>query len=307
VQDLTLSSDVAREVIRCLLITCMKRTEPQLKQSDVASHLRIGQPMVNNFLSSRRQGGRQLPGGRKLPTWDQVGKMMDLFGTTDRLPILEQIYGVAKRGHASEYHTIGLIDQATINLALEPYAQRIEVFEQRQIHGLLQTRAYADALIRKGVSFWPQFDAERALNIRMARPRILLRSNNPVHYTCYLDESALYRMIITGWPFIDQLQHLLQMMTLPNVIIRIVPMDLADSGHPDAVAPTGGSLTVTQFTDDWLTGYTENGLAGHFHESPAQVQYCGRVMGQYDLLAMSEEQSRERIMRRINELEAQLE
>lgn len=305
-QDLTLSSDVAREVIRCVLITCMNLADPPLKQSDVAAHLGVGQPMVNNFISPKRSGGRQLPGGRKLPTWDQVGKMMTLFGTTDRLPILEQIHQVAKRGAASEYHTIGLIDQATVHLALEPYARRIEVFDQRQFHALLQTRAYADALIRKGVSFWPTFNAERALDIRMARPRILLRENTPVHYTCYVDESALYRMVIGGWSFIKQLQHVLQMMTLPNVVVRIVPMDLADSGHPDAVAPTGGSLSVVQFTEEWLTGYTENGLSGHFHESPAQVQYCGRVMGQYDLLAMSEEQSRERIMRRINEVEATL-
>lgn len=303
-QEVVLSREVAREVIRCMIIAT--RELAGTKATEAAKALGVSQPVYTRFeLPKRDAEGRQLPGAQRLPDEDKLAEMMTLFGAADRLPILEQIHQVAKRGSATGHHTIGLIDQATVYMALEPKARRIDAFEQRHIPGLLQGKEYAEALIRKGLSLWPEFDTDRALKIRLARPGILLRADDPVHYTCYLDESVLYRMVISGWEFIRQLQHLLHMMALPNVIVRIVPMDLSDSGHPGAVAPTGGSLTLVQFTDQWVAGYTESGLSARFHESHSHVEYCGRVMGQYDLLALSEEQSRERVMRRINELEAQ--
>lgn len=303
-QEIVLSREVAREVIRCMIISA--RELVPMKTTDAAKFLGIKQPVYSRFeLSRRDEAGNQLPGGQRLPDWDKLTKLMHLFNAADRLPILERIYQVAQHGSTTGHHTIGLIDQFTIHIALEPHALCIDSYEQRGFPGLLQSHAYAEALIRKGLAVWPQFDADRALSIRLSRQQILHRPNNPVRYTCYLDESALYRMVVGGWDFIRQLQHVLTLSALPNVTVRIVPLDLADSGHPGAVAPAGGSLTMMRFTEQWVTGYTENGLAGHFHENPAQVQYCGRVMGQYDLLAMSEEQSRERIMRRINELEAQ--
>lgn len=303
-QEVVLSREVAREAIRCMIIS-MREMAP-MKITDTARALDVAQPVYSRFeLPKRDSSGNQLPGGQRLPDWDKLVELMQLFGATDRQPILEQIWLVAKYGSPGGHHTIGLIDMFAIYIALEPHALRIDTYEQRGFPGLLQSRAYAEALTRKGLAMWPEFDAERALRIRLARPQILTRADKPVRYTCYLDESALYRMIVGGWDFIRQLQHVLTVSALPNVVLRIVPLDLADSGHPGTVPPAGGSLTMLHFTEQWVTGYTESGMAGYFHETPAQVQYCGRVMGQYGLLAMSEEQSRERIMRRINELEAE--
>lgn len=303
-QEVVLSREVAREVIRCMIISM--RELARMKTVDAAHALGIKQPVYSRFeLPQRNAEGGQLPGGQRLPDWDKLVEMAHLFNAADRLPILEQIHQVAKRGSAGGHHTIGLIDQFAIRVALEPHAQCVDSYEAHSFPGLLQDPVTAESLIRRGMAMWPEFDAERALKIRRARPQILTRMDRPVRYTCYLDESVLYRMVVGRWDFIRQLQHILTMSMLPNVTVRIVPMDLADSGHPGAIAPAAGSLTVLRFTEQWVTGYTENGMAGHFHESPAHVQYCGRVMGQYEVLALSEEQSRERIRRRINELEAQ--
>lgn len=305
-QEVVLSREVAREVLRCMIIST--RELAKIKAIDAGKALNISQPVYTRFeLPKRDESGNQLPGGQRLPDWDKLVEMMQLFNAADRLPILEEIWRVAKRGSAGGHHTIGLIDQFAIRVALEPHARCIDSYEAHSFPGLLQDPTTAEALIRRGMATWPDFDAERALKIRLARPQILTRPERPVRYTCYLDESILYRMVVGRWDFIRQLQHVLTMSMLPNVITRIVPMDLADSGHPGAVTPAAGSLTLLRFTEQWVAGYTENGMAAHFHETPAQVQYCGRVMGQYELLALTEEQSRERIRRRINELEAQQE
>jgi hypothetical protein len=302
VQEVVLSREVAREVIRCITISA--RTQAGVKVIDAAKRLGIPQPVYSRFeLVKLDDEGNPLPGGQRLPDEDKLAEMMTMYGAADRLPILMQIHKVARHGTATGHHTIGLIDQATIYIALEPYAQRIEAYEQRHIPGLLQKQAYAEALIRRSVGLWPEFDTERALSIRLARAGILTAQAEPVRYTCYLDESVLYRMVIGGRLFVDQLEHLLHMSELSNVQLRIVPLDLADSGHAGVVAPTGGPLTLVQFTEQWVAGYTENDMSARFHESTSHVQYCGRVMGQYDLLALSEEQSRDRIRRRIRELE----
>lgn len=301
-QEVVLSREVAREVIRCIVISA--RTQAGVKVIDAAKRLGIPQPVYSRFELVRRDDeSNPLPGGQRLPDEDKLAELMTMFGAADRMPILSQIHQVAKRGTATGHHTIGLIDQATIYIALEPFAQRIEAYEQRHIPGLLQQQAYAEALIRRTVGLWPEFDTQRALGIRLGRAGILTRPADPVRYTCYLDESVLYRMVISGRLFVDQLEHLLHMSELPNVQLRIVPLDLADSGHPGAIAPTGGPITIVQFTEQWVTGYTENDMSARFHESTSHVQYCGRVMGQYNLLALSEEQSRDRIKRRIRELE----
>lgn len=303
-QEVVLSRNVARETIRCIIITM--RELAHMKISEAAQALGVKQPVYSRFeLVQRDDEGNRLPGGVRLPTWDKLVEMAHLFNAADRLPILEPIFKAARYGTETGHHTIGLIDQFTIRVVLEPYARCIDSYEAHTFPGLLQHPATAEALIRRGTAMWPDFDAERALKIRLARPQILTRPDGPVRYTCYLDESVLYRMVVERWEFIRQLQHVLKMSSLPNVVVRIVPMDLAESGHPGAIVPVVGSLTVLRFTEQWVAGYTENGMAGHFHESPAQVQYCGRVMGQYELLALTEEQSRERIRRRINELEAQ--
>lgn len=303
-QEITLSKDVAREVIRCILNTCSQLGAEQLSQTDIATRVGVGQSLVNQWLSPKRVNGVQVPGARKLPAWDDLCKLMELFGTTDRLPILEQIHRVARRGNPlPDGYIVGLMDQAVLLFALEPYARAFQVFHDRAVPGLLQTQLYAQALIYGGAPLRPDFDADRALAVRLTRSRIITRDVDPVHYTCYLDEAVLYRMIVRGQAFIDQLEHLITMSHLPNVALRIVPLDMADSGHPDTAAPSATTLTLAHFTDQWVMGYTENGLAAQFWEKPFQIEYCGRIMGQFDLLAMSAEESRQRIQRRISELE----
>ena len=303
-QEVVLSREVAREVIRCMIIG--SRELAKKKAIDMAKALKIAQPVYTRFeLPNRDSEGNQLPGAQRLPDLDKLAEIMALLGAADRMPILEQIHAVAKLGTPGGYHTIGLIDQAMIYIALEPHARVIGAYENAGIPGLLQTRQYAETLLRNSTLLRPDFNIERALQLRVARPSILTREINPVHYDCYMDESVLYRVVGGSRLFTDQLEHLLVMSELPNVQLRILPMNLASTGHPDAVAPSNVQLSLVEFTDNWVTSYCENAFSGHFYEAPFHVRHGGRVMGQCDVLAWSAEQSRDRIKRRITEMEGQ--
>ncbi len=100
----------------------------------------------------------------------------------------------------------------------EQDADRIRIFAGQHVPGLLQTPEYARALLEAGRTK----DKEGALRQRMARQEILQRADPPDIWVI-LAQSAL------SWPvgghavLAAQLSRLVELSSLPNVSIRVVP------------------------------------------------------------------------------------
>jgi hypothetical protein len=132
-------------------------------------------------------------------------------------------------------------------LGLESAAALIRTYEVQFVPGLLQTPAYARAVILLGHSGAPPDEVERRVQLRVDRQR-LLRRETPAAPELWIvvDEAALRRPI--GGPTVmrEQIQSLIEITELPNVRLQIIPF--VAGGH----AAAGGAFTILRFPEDEL-------------------------------------------------------
>src|ERR1700722_2656775 len=133
----------------------------------------------------------------------------------------------------------------------EAEATALYTFEHSFIPGLLQTEAYARAVLEMFPDVTEDIVSERLAG-RMSRQGILTREDPPPPVLCALiDESALNREI--GGPKVmrDQLLHLAAMSRRANVTVQIIPNTGAHPGLLGAFtfADLGGPPAIVNIED----------------------------------------------------------
>jgi hypothetical protein len=145
-------------------------------------------------------------------------------------------------------------------VGLEAEASSLRAWEPIVLPGLLQTEAYARALMRTGRPSDPPQDIDRRVRLRMKRQG-RLTSANPLSLSAIIDESVVRRVI--GGPDVmdEQLRRLIDTAQLQNVTLQILPLDAGE--HPFL----GGSAALLEFreTTHLDVVYLE-GLAGDLYE-----------------------------------------
>ncbi|MFL6120223.1 helix-turn-helix domain-containing protein, partial [Actinophytocola sp.] len=124
----------------------------------------------------------------------------------------------------------------------EAAATHVTVYEPLVVPGLLQTPAYARALI---TALNPSITAERlkaTIRTRVERRRVL-SVPNPAQFTFYLHEDALRRRIGTDEIMQEQLLQLVLTAALSNASIRIVPSAAAER------SVFGGAFQMMEFPE----------------------------------------------------------
>lgn len=109
--------------------------------------------------------------------------------------------------------------------SLEQGAARLQTVEPIVVPGLLQTEAYARAVVRHYYLPVADDDIESRVRSRMARQVVLERRPDPLELRCVIDESVLSR--VTGGLDVmaDQLDHLVALGDRPSVLIQVMPAD----------------------------------------------------------------------------------
>ena len=156
----------------------------------------------------------------------------------------------------------GLPPQAIMLAQYEAEATRLVYFDLL-VTGLLQTRAYTNAVMRAGVV--APSDIEPRVNLRMQRQRILDGPNAP-QLVSILDEAALRRMMGGPRVMAEQLDHLVEMAGRPNVELRVIPFD--HGGHAGATTSFG----LLEFGAANPLVHIENSGASGFLDQPDHVQ-----------------------------------
>lgn len=128
----------------------------------------------------------------------------------------------------------------------EARACMIKLYENFMITGLLQTDAYARAVLRAGQK---ADKLERLVAARMERQEIL-RREEPPWIVALLDEAAIRRVVGGRDVMREQLQHLLDTGQEPGVTIHIVPANAPV--YPE------GSFKILSFPVESDTGYVES-------------------------------------------------
>ncbi|GHG90791.1 helix-turn-helix domain-containing protein [Streptomyces lanatus] len=173
---------------------------------------------------------------------------------------------------------------------LEARATEICTFQSQVVHGLLQTKEYARAVL--GVL--DDTDLDDRTEVRLSRQRIFEKGEPPVFWMI-LGEAALHQEV--GGPAImrEQLAHLLSFEHNPRVNIQVLPFSAG------AHAGLQGSFNVYRFPSDPTIVYTEGYGSGHPTANPDSVKDCSLRYDHLQAAALSLKDSAELIRRVMEE------
>ncbi|MET8164521.1 helix-turn-helix transcriptional regulator [Streptomyces sp. NPDC005329] len=173
---------------------------------------------------------------------------------------------------------------------LEARALEICTFQTHLVHGLLQTPAYARAVL--GVL--DQNDLDDRTAVRIARQRIFDKAAPPVLWIV-ISEGVLCQEIGGREVMRAQLDHLLSFETNPRINVQVLPF--AAGAHPGAQ----GSFTLFRFAADPTIVYTEGYGSGHPSANPDTVNDCSLRYDHLRAAALSLKDSAELIRRVMEE------
>lgn len=156
--------------------------------------------------------------GHRLPSMKDLDVLLDTFkvdsAKREVLRGLRREAGDAPGQISSGAPNIG--PQLGQLIDYEEKARRIVSWAPLLVPGLLQTEAYARAIMGEGPN------AETRVKLRVGRQNILTRRRNPVELLAMVDSEVLVRPVAPADVMIDQLHFLLEMGRRPNITIQVV-------------------------------------------------------------------------------------
>ncbi|MEU6392333.1 helix-turn-helix transcriptional regulator [Streptomyces sp. NPDC046939] len=122
----------------------------------------------------------------------------------------------------------------TAYVSLETGAKTLRTYEPQYVSGLLQTPAYARAVLRGGLPNGSDEEITRRVELRLRRQSLLEREDAPTLWVV-MEEAVLHREV--GGPEVmrEQIDRLLDASELPHVSVDIVPFTAG--AHVGACAP----------------------------------------------------------------------
>jgi transcriptional regulator with XRE-family HTH domain len=198
---------------------------------------------------------------------DEVGMLLRSYGADPGdVERLASLASAADRGTWWAPFADVVPDWLRTFVGLEGLASASFAYEPLLLHGLLQTRAYATALLVDPLRV-PVVDVERVVGLRLARQQRLHDRARPLHYEAVIEETILDRLV--GGPAVmaEQLDHLLALSAQDNVTIRVMPLAVAVHDGLD------GEFTLLDFDAARSIGYVE------FQDGAVYVQDPDRIGG----------------------------
>ncbi|MGN9755777.1 helix-turn-helix domain-containing protein [Streptomyces sp. SD31] len=191
---------------------------------------------------------------------------------------------------------VGLVLRSQLPTWFQPFADMeakatyISTYQSQLVYGLLQTKAYAAALLCVD---HPD-KVEEMVAARMDRQRILEREQPPALWVI-LDESVLYRMVGDRDVMREQLAHLLSFRNNQSVHIQVLPYSVG--------AHTGmmGSFTLLRFDEHPDLFYCESYDQGHMTPNPQVIRERSVGYARLQAGALSPEDSANMIARVMEE------
>lgn len=158
----------------------------------------------------------------------------------------------------------------------ESASSAVSQFEAMFIPGILQTEAYASAVLQLFYD-GPSDDRIAQLVDLRAKRRDLLTHDNAPSFSFILDECVIQRLVGSPAIMSRQLQHLLNIAELPTVTVQIVPFTAGL--HPGMK----GSFEIVQFDDDpdEAVVFVENTRGDFISDDPMEAQ---KYLAAFDLV-----------------------
>ncbi len=275
----TSSPTVRRRELGALLRSL--RTGAGLTVEQVASELLCSPSKVSRLETGHRGASAR-----------DVRDLCNLYGVTDPAE-RDRLMALAREGKQQAWwHHYDLRYQTYVGL--EDEASSIKVYSAGVVPGLLQTADYARAVT---AAVNPDRSAEviaHEVRARLTRQE-LLRRPDPPEVVVVLDESVLHRLVGNPVVMREQLEHVLDVSSLPNVTTHVVPYG---AGAPPAVET---KFNILGFSAQTLADVVFiEGLVGDLYlERSPDVREYNRVFGLLLKMALGAQESNDFITKSI--------
>lgn len=209
----------------------------------------------------------RLENGRRSISQRDVRDLCGVYEVEDQR-IVDSLMEMARDSRQQGWwHTFGDIPYS-VYIGLETDAESLRVYEPQLVTGLLQTRAYAEALVQGALPETSTAEIEKSVQVRLRRQERITAAHNPLRLWVVLDEAALRRVVGSKLVMREQLEHLIEMSQLPHVTVQVLPFEVG--AHPGL----NGQYAILEFADaaDSSVVYLEGVTSDLYLEKAQDVQ-----------------------------------
>ncbi|MEU0644178.1 helix-turn-helix domain-containing protein [Streptomyces umbrinus] len=212
------------------------------------SQSELGEPLFvsGSFIGQLEAGTRRL----HLEYAAQIDEILDTNGFFER-----NCKALAKSKYPD--HFAEAAEAEAIATAIREYATLL-------IPGLLQTRAYAEAVFRAYKPTAPKAEIDPLVAARLERAHLLDDPTTPLLWAI-LDEAAIRREVGSGAVMDEALQHVAKLAREHRIIVQVLPFDAG------AHASMTGALKLMEFEDAPSLSFVEGPDMGKLLDDPATV------------------------------------
>ncbi|MEU6298198.1 helix-turn-helix domain-containing protein [Streptomyces erythrochromogenes] len=239
------------------------REAADLRPADFGAAIQYGEDQVRKV-----ESGKRIPRPEYLDRADEVlnagGRISAMKADLEQVRYPKKVRDLAK---------------------LEARAVEIGSYGNHNIHGLLQTPEYASALFRMRRPAYSQDEMDHNLAARLARQSIFERTPGPA--LSFVQEQVTLTRPIGGTMVLRrQLEHLLEVIQLPNVEFQVMPTNREEH------AGMGGRIQVLKFADGSAVGRSDGAFHGRTVSDPKQLRILELRYGIIRAQALTPRESR---------------
>jgi transcriptional regulator with XRE-family HTH domain len=250
------------------------REDRSITVEQAAERLLCSPDKINRMESSFRSG-----------TLRDVRDLCDLYGVTretQRRHLMQLARNSRQQGWWERYDANR---RRSDYIAFENDSSLIKLYHSAVVPGIMQTAEYHRALHQSSPYNHTPERVEQLTEVRLMRQRILTRPDPPPFWAI-LDEAALRRSVGGPTAMRDQLSRIIELSTLPNVTLQVIPFDAG--AHP----AIDTSFTILEFNEPVPAMVYSEGLPGFFYmEKPADVARCQRMFEILSSASLNEQDS----------------
>ncbi|MFE5405235.1 helix-turn-helix domain-containing protein [Streptomyces sp. NPDC056580] len=232
----------------------------------------------------------RLENGRRSISQRDVRDLCGVYEVEDQR-VVDSLMEMARDSRQQGWwHTFGDIPYS-VYIGLETDAESLRVYEPQLVTGLLQTPAYAEALVQGALPETSTAEIEKRVRVRMRRQERITAEANALRLWVVLDEAALRRVVGSRLVMREQLEHLIEMSQLPHVTVQVLPFEVG--AHPGL----NGQYAILEFTDaaDSSVVYLEGVTSDLYLEKAPDVQKYAVMYEHLRAQSLNVEQSRQLI------------
>ncbi|MFH8339988.1 helix-turn-helix domain-containing protein [Streptomyces sp. AM6-12] len=232
------------------------REQRNMTAEEVAERLLVSQSKIS-----------RLENGRRSISQRDVRDLCGVYEVEDQR-VVDSLMEMARDSRQQGWwHTFGDIPYS-VYIGLETDAESLRVYEPQIVTGLLQTPAYAEALVRGALPETSAAEIEKRVGVRMRRQDRITNEKDPLRLWVVLDEAALHRVVGSKRVMREQLEHLLKLSELPHVTVQVMPFEVG--AHPGL----NGQYAILEFADaaDSSVVYLEGVTSDLYLEKAQDVQ-----------------------------------